>query len=193
MDFGLIPLMRSLTRLLGLPARSSDTSPSPPDTATVRRIVERLDRLEPDLARYLAAFAYVLARVAHADREISAEEKAAMQTIVRETGGLPAEQAELVVELAGSSAIEFGATENYVVTRQFRTLSTPEQRRSLLQSLFAVAAADESISSLESNQINQIGSELGLTRQEIAAVRGTYRDQLEILKGLPGTDRGASD
>lgn len=185
--------MRSLTRLLGLPPRDPEPSGARADTDTVKRIAAELDRMEPDLARTLAAFAYVLARVAHADREISEDERRAMQAIVQETSGLPPDQTELVVELAGSSAIEFGSTEDYLVTRQFRELSTHEQRLGLLKSMFAVAAADESISSIENDQINQVANELGLTRQEIASVRSRYREQLELLKGLPTQDRGQRD
>ena len=48
---------------------------SPPsdqgDTETVVRIVRELDKLEPQRARFLAAFAYVLSRVAGADDRIS--------------------------------------------------------------------------------------------------------------------------
>ena len=63
--------MRSLLRLLGL----NDTEqPESRDTATVRRIAAELDKLDPGEARFLAAFAYVLARVAHADYEVSEDE-----------------------------------------------------------------------------------------------------------------------
>ena len=40
----------------------------------MRRIAAELDRMEPERARFLASFAYVLARVAHADAEVSEEE-----------------------------------------------------------------------------------------------------------------------
>lgn len=36
--------------------------------APLRETLEALDHLEPDRARYLAAFAYLLGRVAHADQ-----------------------------------------------------------------------------------------------------------------------------
>jgi len=45
------------------------------DTDTVRRIVAELDKLEPGRARYLAAFAYVLSRVAGADLQIQVEDR----------------------------------------------------------------------------------------------------------------------
>ena len=40
------------------------------DTETVRAIVRELEALPPERARYVAAFAFILARVAHADLEI---------------------------------------------------------------------------------------------------------------------------
>ena len=42
------------------------------DTDTVRRIVGELERMNPDRARFLAAFAYVLSRVASADYDVDA-------------------------------------------------------------------------------------------------------------------------
>ena len=71
-----------------------------------------------------------------------------------------------------------GGTENYVVTREFRRMSTREQRGELLQCLYAVAAADGTISSAESAEIVAIGEELGFTRAEANSLRGQYRDKL---------------
>ena len=53
------------------------------DTETIRRIVVELKPLEPARARFLAGFAYVLNRVAHADSNISLAEKSAIRKIVR--------------------------------------------------------------------------------------------------------------
>ncbi len=170
--------MRSLSRLLGLPPRGEDR-----DTATVRRIAAELERLPPDEARRLAAFAYVLARVARADLDVSAEEIAAMERLVAEQGGLSPAQAALVVQLAKTQAVAFGGTEDYVVTRQFRELSTREERIALVRCLFAVGAADDSISEAESSLVSVIGGELGLTGSEVAALRAEYRDRLAVLKG----------
>ncbi len=174
--------MRSVLRLLGL----SDVKPSESrDTETVRRIAAELDKLEPEEARFLAAFAYVLARVAHADYEVSEDEIREMERLMRELSELGEAQAALVVQIAKTQAVTLGATENYVVTRQFRELSTREQRLSLLRCLFAVAAADESISTAENTEITLIATELGLTHPEIGAARAAYRDKLAVLKNFP--------
>ena len=70
--------MSLLKKFLGLgDDRGSDAG----DTATVRRIAAELDRLPAEKARYLAGFAYVLARVAHADLDIDDDETAEMERI----------------------------------------------------------------------------------------------------------------
>ena len=155
------------------------------DTATVRRIASELERLEPATARYLAAFAYVLARVAQADLRIDASETEAMQRSVEALAELSPAEAALVVEIAKSQARLLGGTENFIVTREFRQLATPEQRVELLHCLFAVAGADDTISTTESAEIAAIAEELGFTRPELNAVRSNYRDKLAELKRTP--------
>ncbi len=174
--------MRSLFRLLGL---DEAKRPESRDTETVRRISAELDKLDPEEARFLAAFAYVLARVAHADYEVSQDEVREMERLVKELSDLGEPQAALVVQIAKTQAVTLGATENYVVTRQFRDVSTREQRLSLLRCLFAVAAADESVSDAENTEITLIATELGLTQLETAAARAVYRDTLAVLKNFP--------
>ncbi len=172
--------MRALRKLLGLDPAGGQ--PDPRDSGTVRRIADELGRLEPDRARYLACFAYVLARVAHADLDISPEEVDEMTRLLRELSDLDDAQATLVVSLARTQQIALGGTENYLVTRRFRELSTRGQRIDLVRCLLAVAAADDSISEVESQEILRIGGELGLTREEVTALRSEYRDRLAVLR-----------
>ena len=154
------------------------------ETETVRRIAARLERLAPDRARHLAAFAYVLARVANADLRITETETDAMQALVAEHAGLSEEEAALAVEIAKSQARLIGGTENYVVTREFRAVSTREERVRLLECLYAVAAADGTIDGAESTEIAKIAEELGFLRAEAIALRAPWRDKLSELKGL---------
>ena len=174
--------MKVLQRLLGLRGEVDDAAR---DTATVRRIAAELDALPPAEARFLAAFAFVLARVARADLEISGEETEQMLKLVREYSTLSEAQALLVVQMAKTQATALGGTENYLVTRQFKDMSNRAQRVDLLRCLFAVAAADQNISVVENTEITQIGEELGFSGAEIASVRAAYRDQLSVLKDMP--------
>jgi len=175
----------SLLRFLGLGSKEEGRAPETGETETVRRIAARLERLDPATARYLASFAYVLGRVAHADLAIDADETREMERRVAALASLSPEETALVVEIAKAQQRMLGGTENYVVTRAFRDASTPEQRRELVSCLFAVAAADGSISATESAEINAIADELGLARSEVVALRAGYRDKLGVLQGMP--------
>jgi uncharacterized tellurite resistance protein B-like protein len=155
------------------------------DTATVRRIVGELNRLEPERARHLAAFAYVLGRVANADLQISDVETRKIVEIVRRLGGLPEEQALLVAEIANSQNRLFGGTENYLVTREFREIATDDERRHLLDCLFAVSAADDAITGEEEGQISQIAKELGFTHREYTDARLAYSDKRTVFRRQP--------
>jgi uncharacterized tellurite resistance protein B-like protein len=154
------------------------------DTDTVRKIVGELEAMPRERARFVAAFAYILGRVAHADHHFSDDETAAMEDIVRRFGDLPEEQAVLVVQIAKSQNRLFGGTENFLVTREFRDISSPAERRHLLDCMFAVSAADDSISSAEESQIRQIASELGFSHREFVLARLAYSDQREVLRSF---------
>ena len=175
----------SILKFLGLGGSSSsqDTNHDG-DTETVRRIVSELESLPPKEARYIAAFAYLLSRVANADLDISDEESREMERLVAEHGGLAPEQAVLAVGIAKSQSRLFGGTENFLVTREFKEITTPEERRKMLDILFAVSAADDSVSSAEELQVRGIATELGLTHSEYIEARSAYRDKREVLRGL---------
>ena len=155
------------------------------DTDTVRRIASELDKIEPNRARFLAAFAYVLSRVAGADMHISQVETAEMVVLLQQAGQLPEAQALLVVELAKTQHRLFGGTENFLVTREFRQVASDEERRRMLDCLFAVAVADDELSSEEESQIWQTAGELGFTRQEFVAARLAHSDKRSVLRRDP--------
>lgn len=156
------------------------------ETETVRRIVGELRALPPERARYVAAFAFILARVAHADLDISEEETEKMERIVRDLGHLPGAQAVLAVEIAKRQSELTGGTENFLVTRELKEIATREQCRELLDCLFAVSAADDSISGAEEAQVRQIASELGFSLEELVEIRSSWNDKREILRRSSG-------
>ncbi len=152
------------------------------ETETVRKIVRQLDNLEPQHARFIAAFAYILSRVARADMNISDAETKEMERQVIRLSSLPEEQAVLVVQIAKTQATLFGGTENFLVTQEFKEMALLEQRLALLDCLFAVAAADQIISGVEEREIRLINDELQLTHEQFIAARFTFRQYLTVLK-----------
>ena len=176
----------SILEFLGLtgPAADATEHARTPEVDAVRRIVGELESMPEESARYLAGFAYILGRVAHADAHISDAETRKMEEIVRVLGHVPAAQAALVVEIAKNQVRLFGGTEDFLVTRQFRELSDSTQRRELLECVFAVSAADESITVAEEGQARQISKELGLTHQEFVSARAAFVEHVEAVKSF---------
>ena len=172
--------MSILHKLLGSSAGGGE--PESAGTESVRKIVARLRQMEPARARYIAAFAYILGRVAHADLDISEEESQAMESLVREHGELPEDQALLVVEIAKSQNQLFGGTENFLVTREFGELATADEKLALLDCLFAVSAADDAVSIVEEEQVRRIANELGLTHQQYVEIRARYSAQRDVMR-----------
>jgi uncharacterized tellurite resistance protein B-like protein len=168
--------MRSIAAWLGLAPAAPEERVSP-----LRDVVAALERLEPSRARHLARFAYLLGRVAHADRSVSPEETAAMERLVREEGRVSEEQAILVVGLAKSSNELFGSVADFEVARDFATHATYEDKLALARCLFAVAASDESISMTEETEIHRILTQLRIEAPDLTALRVAHRT---FLPGL---------
>src|SRR5205809_7152492 len=87
------------------------------DTATVRRIVAKLEAMPPEQARLVASAAYTLARAANADLDISDEESSAIERELQAHDELDEPTAVLVTQMAKLQARTVGGTEDYVVTR----------------------------------------------------------------------------
>jgi hypothetical protein len=79
------------------------------EPSALRDLLNSLEALEPEPGRQLARFAYMLGRVALADRRASEEETLTMERLVAEEGDLTADQAAVVVGLAKNSNRLFGA------------------------------------------------------------------------------------
>jgi len=171
----------SIMRLLGF-AKPDLAPETHGETESVRKIIAALGQLDVADARFIAAFAYLLTRPARADLEISDDEIRAMRRLLCEHGGLSDEHATLVVQLAQHQSELFGGTENFLVTREFRRIASREQRMKLLESMFAVAAADGTVSTVEADEIWRVADELGLTHGEFIGVRRQFREHLAVLK-----------
>ncbi len=184
--------MRFLT---GRPAGPSTGDVAQPravraETEAVRRIVARLEALPPETARLLAAMAYLLARAAYADLDISEAETAAMEQELTGSGLDPA-QAVLVVEMAKLQEKTSGGTSDYLVTREFREASTLDQRLMVLRACYRICAADDAISGMETATVDQIATELEIPREDAAAVRAEFASLLSARFGFGTTPAGS--
>lgn len=175
-------MIATLRKLFGLAPEFAGASGSAPSPDSVREIADALDRLDPDRARNLAAFAYILGRAAHVDLDVSAEESREMERILQRLAGLSEAEAILIVRIAKSQHQLFGATDSYVVTREFARIATLEEKEVLLECLFAVSASDGVVSGVEESEIRRIAGELDLTQTDFVAARAKFREYIAVLK-----------
>lgn len=145
-------------------------------------IADALEHMDPAEARYIAAFAYLLSRVAHADHAVTDAERASVQSVLVARAGLADDRASLVTTLATSQMMRVRGTQDYLVTQEFARMASREQKRALLEGLYAVCASDASIVTLEDNEVRRIASEIGLEHRDVVEIRHRYRDRLAVLK-----------
>ncbi len=172
----------SLLRFLGLGRDTTGPEWEPDSLVALSR---RLDALPPPEARMAAAFAYLMARIAGADLRTDADERASMIERLASFAGLPPERAELLADAALEALADYGATDNHLVARAYRDMASPEERLDLLRCLYAVAAADETITTDEDNEIFEIARTIGVPHPDVIALRSAWRSHLGTLKGLP--------
>jgi uncharacterized tellurite resistance protein B-like protein len=184
--------MSFLHRTLGLDAPASPDLPVDPnaalpmatvaDTESVRLISLQLSAMPPARARFLAAFAYLLGRAANANLAVTEVEIAEMTRLVAEVGGLDAETARLVIVLADSQSENYGATEDYLVTREFKAIATMEERERLLRCCFMVMAADDEVDETESWLANRMAEELDIERADLNHIRAEFYEKLSGVR-----------
>jgi uncharacterized tellurite resistance protein B-like protein len=185
--------MSFLRRVLNLDNPDSPELPVDPDKAlppgeaadtdSVRILQVRLEAFPPARARYIAAFAYLLGRAANATGGMSDAERDEILKIAA-AGGLEPATAPTIVDLAATLSGEFGATEDFLVTREFKAISTMEERERLLRCCFMVMAADDEIDATESWLVNRMAEELDVERPDLNEIRAEFYEQLSGIKAL---------
>lgn len=172
------------TQTSEVPARSAAQSEAAGETATVRRIVARLEAMPPERARLIASAAYTLARAAHADLDISEEETAAIERELQRDDALDEPTAVLVTQMAKLQARTVGGTEDYVVAREFKALASESQRLDVMRACFAIGAASGTISAEETAVLNQIAGELDIDAAALNRIRAEYHDRMSAVLRL---------
>lgn len=173
----------SLLRFLGLGGSKTERGNEP---QSLIELSTELEALPEEEARFVAAFAYLLARVAGADLRIEESEIATIAERLESFGGVSTAQSQILAKSAVRASETHSASDDHLVARAFADISGEEDRRRLLRCLYAVAAADQNISTREDNEIFEVASAVGVPREEVVALRSEFRSYLGSLKALPG-------
>lgn len=172
--------LRSLLTRLGLQSQGAPAEADP----FLRALHAQLQRLGPERLEYLAGFAGQLARVAEAEDGISTSEAAIIAAQLGAHGGLASAEAELVVELLREQFEVLRTVQNHLLNRAVNAHASAEEKETLIDCLYAVAAADRLVSDVEEAEIRRIADALLIPHSALMEIRGRYRDRLEVLQKL---------
>lgn len=128
--------------------------------------------INPDpFERRQVAVAALLIEASRLDGHYSATEQGTIARLLRETLHLPAEQARILVELA--EIRQANTYDNWIFCQSIkRGFSKPEQLE-ILGKLWQIILSDGQLHRLEAMMFESVANELGVTPQELAALKST--------------------
>jgi len=173
----------SLLEFLGI--SPNDRLPSTPLGIAIQR---ELADLAPDRIERIAAYAGLLVRVAHADAEVSEDERNKLVEIIREHTALTAKEASALAALVIRQATELEGIEYALLTRAFNSFASTEEKQRLIDCLYAVATADDEVSVVEDDVIHAVARALLLSHEQFIRIRQRYKEKLELLRPLKKPD-----
>jgi putative ABC transport system ATP-binding protein len=126
------------------------------------RMLNLLEKHDPNSANFLATFAFALARIAYADGVISDEERSEMRRILHQVAKLEDAEVNFIMELSMMQRRAQVRIDNKIANPAF----DEERTRHFLDSLYAMAQADGVSTNAELLEIESIAAEFGLATKE---------------------------
>jgi uncharacterized tellurite resistance protein B-like protein len=148
-------------------------------TQTVRAHMSGADE---ETVRIVTAIAGVLACVAFADRHYCESEQAQLRAELERVHGLSHEAVTAIGAMLREHMVELTSTAAQIYLRDLKDLTDYETRLEVLDALMALAAADDAVSTAETNFMRRAANGLGLSSQDFHAAQARYRDKLSVLK-----------
>ncbi len=135
----------------------------------------RIESQEHKEASLELATAALLIEVSRADFDVSGEERAAIEELVRKSFGLTEEETREIVELAEEEVAR--AVSIYEFTRLVDKSFTPEQKRHIIGLLWEVALTDQRIEAREEHLIRKVATLLHVPHEVFIAEKMAARDR----------------
>ncbi len=148
------------------------------------RVRIHMEEADEETVRIVTALVGLLACTAYADREYACSERDQVRRVLCRVKGLSPAGVDAVAELLDEKIAELTLTAFQGYLRDLRELTDPETRLQMLEALMELAAADDAVSTAETNLLRRAASGLGLSSDDYNAVQARYRDKLSVLKGM---------
>jgi uncharacterized tellurite resistance protein B-like protein len=130
----------------------------------------------------VTAIVGLLGAVAYADSDFSIQEQARVREELARIDGMTPGGVDAVCAALKQHILEIATVQSPRYSRVLRELADQELRIQVLEMLVALAAADDVITSAETNVMRQITTALGLTQRDYNAAQAKYRDRLAVLQ-----------
>ncbi|MDP7319057.1 MAG: TerB family tellurite resistance protein [Bacteriovoracaceae bacterium] len=124
----------------------------------------------------------LLARVAYVDFHLSEDEVDKITQLIADWDFHADFDAKIIAELATDHIKEMAGLENHLYVYPLKEFLTKDQRYSILQSLFLVAASDGNVEAVESEEIRIIAKGLELSNQHFVVARSEVAKYLKALR-----------
>ena len=150
------------------------------------RLHQKIDAQIPDAPDeeklLIACVSGLLARVAYCDFQLHDNEKEIIKEALSKWSGLDSKDIDAVTEISIEEVKDLSGLENHKYCHPLINILDQNARYHLLESLFAVAAADGEVEHKESEEIRTISDGLRLEHRFFVSARATVLDSLKILK-----------
>jgi uncharacterized tellurite resistance protein B-like protein len=163
--------------------KSTSESQQPEGAEQLEQAVRReLSGADSETVQVVTAIAGLLGTVAYADSDFSIEEQQRVRDELSRIQGMTQAGIDAVCVALRQNIVEVATVQLPRYTRTLRELGDTQLRMEVLEILLALAAADEVISSSETNVLRQITVALGLSQNDYNAMQAKYRDKLAVLQ-----------
>jgi tellurite resistance protein len=128
------------------------------------RMLNLLEKHDPNSANYLATFSFALARIAYADGVVHDSERDEMRRILHSVAKLEPAEVEFIMELSMMQRRAKAGIDGRVANPALNK----DRAKHFLESLYAIAQADGKTSGEELAEIEAIATEFGLTKNGVS-------------------------
>lgn len=130
----------------------------------------------------ITGMAGLLARVAFSDSEIDNKEIQSIEKALLQWTSISAEQTKDIAQMILNAYKELAGIENHQYTDALFRLLNEDERYEFLEVLFEVAASDQNVDNIESEEIRVITKGLRLSHRHFISARAKVLEHLKALK-----------
>jgi uncharacterized tellurite resistance protein B-like protein len=145
-------------------------------------VARQLLGADGDTITVVTSMAGLLGAVAYADRSYSANEETRVRQELERVHGMSPAGIDAICKVLREHIVEISTVQIPRYARALLDLADAELRREILSALIDLAAADSSISVVETNLLRQITKSLGLSQEDYVELQARHRQHLEALK-----------